>query len=235
MWILVVAKSEALESGEGALAHLREVGSRTRGVVVGAVLDGTGLDGTGLDGTGLAVDPPAAMLVDNLDSVDDARTVLAALRSYAPLKDVAVLATTPISTLARFDGQDGFDDVVVVPYAPLELYVRIRRASWRRGEFVGRDVIQIGPLAIDVAAHAVTLEGQRVEMTRQEFALLRFFCQNRGRVFSRDELLARVWGASHYGSSRTVDMHMRRLRTKIGHPALPLETVRGVGYILRAA
>ena len=86
----------------------------------------------------------------------------------------------------------------------------------------------------DLAAHEVTVDGRYVQLTQQEFALLRFLCQNRGRVYSRRQLLERVWGVDYYGSSRTVDIHVRRLRMKLGNAIGSLETVRGVGYKVKA-
>ena len=91
----------------------------------------------------------------------------------------------------------------------------------------------MGPLCIDLAAHEVSIDGRPRQLTHQEFALLSFLCQNRGRVFSRRQLLERVWGVDYYGSSRTVDIHVRRLRMKLGHSVNNLETVRGVGYKMK--
>jgi DNA-binding response OmpR family regulator len=92
----------------------------------------------------------------------------------------------------------------------------------------------MGALCIDLAAHEVTVDGRPVSLTQQEFALLRFLSQQRGRVFSRQQLLERVWGVDYYGSSRTVDIHVRRLRMKLGNAVNHLETVRGVGYKMKA-
>jgi DNA-binding response OmpR family regulator len=86
---------------------------------------------------------------------------------------------------------------------------------------------------VDRAAHEVSVEGRRVTLTAKEFALLAFLSMNRGRVFSRETLLARVWGSRYEGGARTVDIHVRRLRAKLGD-SLPLETLRGAGYKLRA-
>ena len=94
--------------------------------------------------------------------------------------------------------------------------------------------LKMGSLCVDLAAHEVTVDGRYVQLTQQEFALLRFLCQNRGRVYSRRQLLERVWGVDYYGSSRTVDIHVRRLRMKLGNAIGSLETVRGVGYKVKA-
>ena len=96
-----------------------------------------------------------------------------------------------------------------------------------------RGALEIGALVVDRAAHEVSVDGRRVTLTAKEFALLGFLAANRGRVFSRETLLARVWGSRYEGGARTVDIHVRRLRAKLGD-ALPLETLRGAGYKLRA-
>ena len=138
-----------------------------------------------------------------------------------------------VSALTRLDVADGFDDFVLDPYVPAELYLRIRRVEWRRSDFAKSDLIKVGPLSIDLAGHDVTVDGRPKQLTNQEYELLRFLCQNRGRVFSRQQLLERVWGVDYYGSSRTVDIHVRRLRMKLGVGVEALETIRGVGYKMK--
>ena len=91
----------------------------------------------------------------------------------------------------------GFDDFVLVPYVPAELYARVRRAEWRKSDFAQQERIKMGPLCIDLAAHEVMVADRPVELTQQEFSLLRFLCQNRGRVYSRQQLLERVWGVEY--------------------------------------
>jgi DNA-binding response OmpR family regulator len=152
----------------------------------------------------------------------------------ATLAEVPSLVAITVGQAQRLDGNDGFDDFVLVPYVPAELYMRIRRAEWRRSEFAGKERIKIGAMCIDLAGHEVTVDGRVVDLTHQEFALLKFLSQNRGRVFSREQLLNRVWGVNYYGGSRTVDIHVRRLRMKLGPVADPIETVRGVGYKMKA-
>jgi DNA-binding response OmpR family regulator len=78
------------------------------------------------------------------------------------------------------------------------------------------------------------VDGRSIDLTHQEFALLRYLAQHRGRVFTRDQLLSRVWGVDYYGGSRTVDIHVRRLRMKLGAASKPIQTVRGVGYKMKA-
>ena len=161
--------------------------------------------------------------------------------SSAAATDVVGLDGTSLGSFAPTTGAlpydldgDGFDDLVLVPYVPAELYVRVRRIEWRKSEFEAGERLKLGGLCIDLAAHEVTVDGRAVELTAQEFSLLKFLAQHRGRVFSRDQLLARVWGVDYYGGSRTVDIHVRRLRMKLGSGSKPLETVRGVGYKMKA-
>ncbi|MBK6698241.1 MAG: winged helix-turn-helix transcriptional regulator [Myxococcales bacterium] len=104
--------------------------------------------------------------------------------------------------------------------------------EWRASEFLGEELVKMGELVVDLVAHEVRVQGRAVVTTAREFSLLAFLVGNRGRVFSREALLARVWGARYEGGARTVDIHVRRLRAKLGD-ALPLETVRGAGYKLR--
>ena len=223
MWILVVGKATSLERQEGGLATLRDLGCRVHSADLWDPLEAQ------LDRDG----GPTAVLVEALDEVDAGRAALMRIRSVPILASVPALIAVTVAALQRLDPADGFDDVVLVPYVPAELYVRLRRIEWRRSEFAGADRIKIGAMCIDLAAHEVAVDGRLIDLTHQEFALLRFLAENRGRVYSRDQLLARVWGVDYYGGSRTVDIHVRRLRMKIGAAARPLETVRGVGYKMR--
>lgn len=225
MWILVVGPTAALEGNEGGVAILRQLGCRVRTADLWDPIDHDTLQR----------DPPTAVMVEAQDEVDAGRAALLRIRAVPALADVPVLLAVGVAGLGRVDPGDGFDDIVLVPYVPAELYVRIRRAEWRRSEFAQQERIKIGPLCIDLAGHEVTVEGRSIDLTHQEFALLKFLSQNRGRVYSRDQLLSRVWGVDYYGTSRTVDIHVRRLRMKLGAVASrPIETVRGVGYKMKA-
>jgi DNA-binding response OmpR family regulator len=224
MWILVVGKEALLERPEGGVATLRELGCRLRTLDLW----------DSIDEHGLAEEPPTVVLVEAIDEVDAGRAALVRLRAVPVLADIPILVAVTVQAIQRLDPHDGFDDFVLVPYVAPELYSRIRRAEWNRSEFAGQERIKIGPLVIDLAAHEVAVDGRGIELTHQEFALLRFLAQHRGRVFTRDQLLSRVWGVDYYGGSRTVDIHVRRLRMKLGNAAArPLETVRGVGYKMK--
>lgn len=178
--------------------------------------------------------PPNAVLVEAIDEVDAGRAALMRVRAVASLADVPVLCAVTVNALQSIRPHDAFDDIVLVPYVPVELYVRIRRSEWSRSEFHSSERIKVGHVVLDLAAHEVSADGVPITLTHQEFALLKFLATNRGRVFSRQQLLERVWGVDYYGGSRTVDIHVRRLRMKLGPDALPIETVRGVGYKMKA-
>jgi DNA-binding response OmpR family regulator len=223
MWILVVGGTAVLDNPEGGVATLRELGCRVRTADLWEPFDEDNL----------ATEPPAAVLVEALEQVDAGRAALIRLRAVPPLAEVPIMISVSVQVLQRLDPADGFDDFVLYPYVPAELYGRIRRAEWRRSEFEGQERLKVGALCLDLAGHEVTVDSRPIELTHQEFALLKFLCQNRGRVFSREQLLSRVWGVNYYGGSRTVDIHVRRLRMKLGPAAKPLETVRGVGYKMK--
>jgi two-component system response regulator RegX3 len=130
----------------------------------------------------------------------------------------------------------GADDYVTKPYSSRELVARIR-AVLRRGREPGQDrpLLQSGPVRMDVDRHRVTVEGVEVPMPLREFELLEMFLRHPSRVLTRQQLIERVWGADYVGDTKTLDVHVKRLRAKIEpDPARPtmLTTVRGVGYRL---
>ncbi len=223
MWILVIGRETEGERPDGAVATLRDLGCR---VQANDLWDG-------FDEMALAADPPTAILIEALDEVDAGRAAVSRVRAVDALASVPVLLAVTVSGMSRVDSRDAFDDFVLIPYLPAELYLRVRRAEWSRSEFSATERIKIGAMEIDLAAHEVAVEGRNVELTHQEFALLSFLAQNRGRVYTRDQLLTRVWGVDYYGGSRTVDIHVRRLRMKLGPAAEPIQTVRGVGYKMK--
>jgi DNA-binding response OmpR family regulator len=224
-FVLVVAYGPHLEAEDGAAAQLRQLGAEVRT-----------LDFWGDPAEVLARDEGAqvrALVIEAGDRPDFAIRALRALRREPHLESVPAIVAVPERQVARVEPSSGFDDFIVVPYFPAELYARIRKLEWNKSEFLTEERLKMGGLVIDRAGHEVTLDGRRIVLTAKEFALLAFLTTNRGRVFSREALLARVWGARYEGGARTVDIHVRRLRAKLGD-ALPLETLRGAGYKLRA-
>jgi two-component system response regulator RegX3 len=131
----------------------------------------------------------------------------------------------------------GADDYVTKPYSPRELVARIR-AVLRRGipeEIDDGSALEAGRIRMDVERHLVTVDGQKIQLPLKEFELLEYFLRNVGRVLTRGQLIDRVWGADYVGDTKTLDVHVKRLRSKIeSDPANPavLTTVRGLGYKL---
>ena len=176
---------------------------------------------------------PRVLVVEADERPDLAILALRELRRAPRLADVPALVVLAPSQIARLEPSSGFDDFIVGPCTPVELYARVRQLEWRRSEFSTEERTKIGAIVIDRIGHEVTVSGRRVVLTAREYALLAFLAQHRGKVFRREALLARVWGTRYDGGARTVDIHVRRLRMKIGEE-LPLETLRGEGYVLRA-
>ncbi|MEZ4259853.1 MAG: response regulator transcription factor [Polyangiaceae bacterium] len=223
-FVVVIGHKLIAETDESVASLLRTLGAEVR------VLD------LWDDARALFVDDGAtarALVVDTGDRPDLAAAILRASRKVDELADVPAILAVPPRQIARVEPSAGFDDFIVVPCPPSELYARLRQLEWRRSEFATEERQKIGHIVVDRAAHEVLVDGRAVSLTAKEFALLSFLAQNRGRVLSRDRLLTRVWGARYEGGPRTVDIHVRRLRMKLGD-ALPLETLRGAGYKLRS-
>jgi DNA-binding response OmpR family regulator len=129
----------------------------------------------------------------------------------------------------------GADDYVTKPFSPKELVARVAARLRRIVPAAGADeIVQYGGIAIDAARHTVTLDGQDIRLTAKEFLLLQYLVQHRGRVLSRDVLLTDVWGYHYTGGTRTVDVHIRRLREKLPVLNEAIETVKQFGYKLIA-
>ncbi len=171
---------------------------------------------------------PEVIVVDAAENPGQGHAVLRAIREReAGAPTVVVLERRD---LERFPWETLADELLY-PGAP-EPEIRMRLAMLRRrtGGVEG-SVVRLGPLVLDVDSFAVTVAGRPLDLTYKEFELLRFLAERRGRVFTRPTLLREVWGYDFYGGTRTVDVHVRRLRAKLGpeHESL-VETVRGVGY-----
>ncbi|MFN8233458.1 MAG: response regulator transcription factor [Actinomycetota bacterium] len=171
---------------------------------------------------------PQAVLVDAGENPAQAWTVLLELRSRDPR--VPTLLLVERTDLERYPWPEVADEFVY-PGAPAgELEVRLAMLRRRAGAGDG-SIIRLGPVAIDIETYQVTASGRTLDLTYKEFELLRFLASHPGRAYTRPALLREVWGYDFYGGSRTVDVHVRRLRAKLGpeHEQL-IETVRGVGY-----
>jgi DNA-binding response OmpR family regulator len=222
-FVVVIGHGPDLEAPEGAATLLRTLGAEVRTLDLWE------------DGHELFRDADAkarAIVIEAGERPDLAVAALRAVRKTSELTETPAIVAVSPRQIGRMDPASGFDDFIVLPCTPVELYARIRQLEWRKSEFATEERLKVGSLVVDRAAHEVVVDGRTISLTAKEFALLAFLAQNRGRVFTRETLLARVWGARYEGGPRTVDIHVRRLRMKLGD-ALPLETLRGAGYKLR--
>ncbi|MCA9515370.1 MAG: winged-helix domain-containing protein [Myxococcales bacterium] len=177
----------------------------------------------------VALDMPGAVVLELPDDADPAR-LARELAGPAGMADVPVVAIVGQAHLRAPRGLAGIHDFCVRPLNEDELVVRVRRLvrSQARPE---DDTIRVEELTIDLRGYEAAVAGRPLDLTYQEFQLLQFLASHPGQAFSRDQLLARVWGHDYYGGSRTVDIHVRRVRAKLGPVyAGCLRTIRHVGY-----
>ena len=143
-----------------------------------------------------------------------------------------VLVVVPTEQLGELDlREDLFDDLCLEPVNPDELATRLAHLFWRTGRGLRPDLLEHGPLALNLETYQAAVAGRVLDLTYMEYELLRFLAARPGKVFTRETLLSRVWGYEYYGGARTVDVHVRRLRAKLGEEhAHLIQTVRSVGY-----
>jgi len=123
------------------------------------------------------------------------------------------------------------DDFCLSPFHPRELEARLKHLFWRAGKGGRPELLEYGPLVLNIETYQAALGGRPLDLTYMEYELLKFLATHPGKVFSRETLLSRVWGYDYYGGARTVDVHIRRLRAKLGEEhANLIQTVRSVGY-----
>jgi DNA-binding response OmpR family regulator len=175
---------------------------------------------------------PDAVVLDLMLPGRSGLEVLKELRGEPATRDLPVVVLTARSAemdkLLGFD--HGADDYLTKPFSPRELIARLRALLRRAQPSRAEGTIVAGPLTIDTLAREAAFKGRRLSLTPREFELLAFLAHRPGRVMSREELLRKVWGYDFLGETRTVDVHVRRLRVKLGEKNRLIETVTGVGY-----
>ena len=178
---------------------------------------------------------PQLVLLDIMLPDEDGLHILKRLRAGAETADLPVMMLTAKSSeYDRVVGLDsGADDYMPKPFGMMELVSRVRALLRRAAKPAAEDkLFTAGSLEVDVKRRAVTVDGEPVILTYKEFELLCYLLENRGVVLSRDQILTKIWDYNYSGETRTVDVHIRTLRQKLGDAGALIETVRGVGYRL---
>lgn len=177
---------------------------------------------------------PELILLDIMLPGEDGITILKKLRSSALTATIPVImATAKGSEYDRVIGLDlGADDYLCKPFGMMEMVSRIRAVLRRTTYPERRSFLSYGAITMDQSRHVVLVEGREIALTLKEYDLLKLFMEHIGLVFTRDQLLASVWDQDYSGETRTVDVHIGTLRTKLGESGEAIRTVRGVGYRL---
>lgn len=205
---------------------LRSVGFEARGFSDGAAF-----------WDALRAERPELVVLDVMLPGIDGIELLSRMRASDDLRDIPVIMATAKDTeYDKIHGLDlGADYYLAKPFGVMELVSCVKAVlrRCRRGSAEHTD-LSAGGVSLDAGAHTVTAGGQRITLTYKEFELLRLFMAYPGTAFTREQLMERVWGTDYCGETRTVDMHIRTLRQKLGEYGEMIETVRGVGYRLEA-
>ena len=200
-------------------------------------LESTGLKAKGFaDGTefmeALAFDTPELILLDIMLPGEDGLSLLGKLKGSPKTKDIPVIMVTAKG--AEYDkviGLDsGADDYVTKPFGMMELVSRVKAVLRRSGKVPDKADLDVAGVHMNVKKHEVTVDGVPVTLTLKEFELLERLMRNQSIVLTRDQLLMDIWGYDFDGETRTVDVHIRTLRQKLGEKGWIIKTVRGVGY-----
>ena len=177
---------------------------------------------------------PELIILDIMLPGEDGISILKRLRANTLTSQLPVImASAKGEEYDKVTGLDlGADDYLAKPFGMMEMVSRVRAVLRRSGR--GSRVLKAGLLELDPECHTVFANGKRIELTLKEYQLLKLFMKNTGRVFSRDKLLKEIWDSDFVGETRTVDVHIGTLRTKLGELGGYIETVRGVGYRMEA-
>ena len=205
---------------------LRSVGFEARGFSDGAAF-----------WDALRAERPELVVLDVMLPGIDGIELLSRMRASDALRNIPVIMATAKGTeYDKIHGLDlGADYYLAKPFGVMELVSCVKAVLRRcRRDDAERAGLSAGGVSLDADAHTVTAGGQRITLTYKEFELLRLFMVHPGTAFTREQLMERVWGTDYCGETRTVDMHIRTLRQKLGEYGEMIETVRGVGYRLEA-
>ena len=200
-------------------------------------LNTTGFEAKGFPGGGpmfeaLKTEMPELIVLDIMMPGDDGITILKKLRSNPSTKDIPIIMATAKGTeMDMITGLDtGADDYLVKPFGIMTLVSHIKAVLRRCGKQKADMLLSAHGIVMDTESHEVRVYGEDVELTKKEFAILRLFLQHPGKVYTRENLMSEVWGEEYFGESRTVDMHIKTLRQKLGASSGCIKTVVGIGY-----
>ena len=179
---------------------------------------------------------PELILLDIMLPGDDGYTILEQLKSMPSVKDVPVIMVT--AKEAEFDKvkglEGGADDYITKPFGMMEFVARVKAVLRRSARQNEDKELHYDELYLNVGRHEVRYREEKVDLTRKEFELLEYLLENKGLVMTRNQILCHVWGYDFDGETRTVDVHVRTLRQKLGEAGNLIEAVRGVGYRIGA-
>lgn len=180
----------------------------------------------------LKTQKPQLIMLDIMLPGEDGISILKKLRSKSATADIPVImATAKTTEYDRVLGLDsGADDYLSKPFGMMEMVSRIKAVLRRTAPRNEPRTLSLGEISVNLAEHTVESAGERVQLTLKEYDMLCLFMENPGRVYTRDQLLAKIWESDYTGETRTVDVHIGTLRTKLGKCGEYIETVRGVGY-----
>ncbi len=175
---------------------------------------------------------PELIMLDIMLPGMDGIEILKKLKKQSHTADIPVIMATAKGTeYDKVIGLDlGADDYLAKPFGMMEMISRIKAVMRRVVPKAEKKFLSVGKLEMNINEHTVISDGQKISLTLKEFDLLHFFMENLGQVFTRDTLMIRIWGSEFVGETRTVDVHIGTLRTKLGDCSSYIETIRGLGY-----
>lgn len=182
----------------------------------------------------LKTEIPELIVLDIMMPKLDGLEVLSKLRSETKFKNIPVIMATAKGTeMDKISGlNSGADDYLVKPFGVMEMVARVKAVLRRTTKENPSDHISVGGITLKEKAHKVIVNGEQVELTHKEFEMLKLFLNNPNMVFTREQLMSKIWGMDYIGETRTVDMHIKTLRQKLGNAGNQIKTVIGVGYRL---
>ncbi len=169
-------------------------------------------------------------IIDPESSLDRLAHAISHLQKHHSANACPLLVVTDEMTALNLDFSVGISDFVIKPYSMREFEARLRLALWNDDRPADNQTVKVDDLVINMARYEVRVKGSVVELTLKEYELLKHLATHEARVFTRSDLLDSIWGYDYYGGMRTVDVHIRRLRSKLGESGKAITTVRGVGY-----